>query len=89
MLVEKYPMRKSEIWLRCSGGRSAATIAQVWRFLLCMRRSVTMRVCYPMAGVIPASAINTGKLVRFGYVMLTERRELPPGGYRLRGVSLL
>ena len=38
-------------------------------------------VCYPMAGVIPASAINTGKLVRFGYVMLTGKGgELPPGG---------
>lgn len=43
-------------------------------------------VCYPMAGVIPASAINTGKLVRFGYVMLTEKEEnFLPAGAQIAG----
>lgn len=39
-----------------------------------------------MAGVIPASAINTGKLVRFGYVMLTEKEEnFLPAGAQIAG----
>lgn len=31
---------------------------------------------YPMAGVIPAACKNTGKLVRFGYIELTEKNQV-------------
>ena len=41
---------------------------------------------YPMAGVLPADAYDTGKLVRFGYLVLEEEKEnfLPTGG-RIKG----
>ena len=71
-LSKNTPMRKA-VHDAVAGG--LPTIAECGGFLylhetLCDDEGV----CYPMAGVISASAKNTGKLVRFGYVMLTERR---------------
>ena len=76
-------MRKSGA--RRGGGRSADDRG-VWRIYLHETLCDDEGVCYPMAGVIPASAINTGKLVRFGYVMLTERRRTSsPAGAQIAG----
>ena len=78
-LSKNIPMRKA---VHDAVADGLPTIAECGGFLylhetLCGDEGV----CYPMAGVIPASAINTGKLVRFGYVMLTEKEEnfLPAG----------
>lgn len=46
---------------------------------------------YPMAGVLPGTCHDTGKLVRFGYIEITERREAGvtqsflPAGEMIRG----
>lgn len=41
---------------------------------------------FPMAGVIPASCKNAGKLVRFGYIEMTQRQGLfLPEGEKIRG----
>ena len=41
---------------------------------------------FPMAGVIPASCKNAGKLVRFGYIEMTQRQGFfLPEGEKIRG----
>ena len=43
-------------------------------------------VSYPMAGVIPASCHDTGKLVRFGYIEINEKQSFfLPVGERIKG----
>ena len=83
-LSKNTPMRKA-VHDAVAGG--LPTIAECGGFLylhetLCDDEGV----CYPMAGVIPASAKNTGKLVRFGYVTLTEKEEnFLPAGAQIAG----
>ena len=83
-LSKNIPMRKA---VHDAVADGLPTIAECGGFLylhetLCDDEGV----CYPMAGVIPASAINTGKLVRFGYVMLTEKEEnFLPAGAQIAG----
>jgi cobyrinic acid a,c-diamide synthase len=83
-LSKNTPMRKA-VHDAVAGG--LPTIAECGGFLylhetLCDDEGV----CYPMAGVISASAKNTGKLVRFGYVMLTEKEEnFLPAGAQIAG----
>ena len=83
-LSKNTPMRKA-VHDAVAGG--LPTIAECGGFLylhetLCDDEGV----CYPMAGVISASAKNTGKLVRFGYVMLTEKEEnFLPAGVQIAG----
>lgn len=44
------------------------------------------KTAYPMAGVLPGTCRNTGKLVRFGYVELEEKKScFLPEGERIRG----
>lgn len=40
---------------------------------------------YPMAGVVAGGCRNTGKLVRFGYVEIVEKKSLFLAGYPIRG----
>lgn len=62
------------------------TVAECGGFLYLHSLLQTEDGTYPMVGVLPGKCWNTGKLVRFGYIEISERVPcfLPPGE-RIRG----
>ncbi|MCM1183683.1 MAG: cobyrinate a,c-diamide synthase [Roseburia sp.] len=79
--------RRMRAAVREAVARGMPVVAECGGFLY-LHTAITDRdgACHEMAGVLPAACFDTGRLVRFGYIELQERRScFLPEGERIKG----